>query len=163
MCHLTQLFFLTLPKVHELMLGLDGFTLAFYKVCWEVIKEDLMLVFQDLHEKCFLDKGSNASFIALILKREGADQLFDFRLISLVKNTYKIISKCLANRLKEVIPGIVSREQGAFLQGRSMFDGVLCANEYIDARIWEGKSGVVPKLDLEKAYNHVNWDFLMYV
>lgn len=88
----------------------DGFTLAFYKVCWEVSKEDLMLVFQNFHEKCFLDKGSNALFIALIPKREGADQLFEFRPISLVGSTYKIISKCLENLLKEVIPEIVSRE-----------------------------------------------------
>lgn len=39
----------------------DGFTIAFYKACWEVIKEDLMLVFHDFHKKCFLDKGSNVT------------------------------------------------------------------------------------------------------
>lgn len=55
------------------VLGLDGFMLAFYKTCWEMIKADLMLVFKDFYERCFLDKGSNASFIALIPKREGAD------------------------------------------------------------------------------------------
>lgn len=44
-----------------------------------------------------------------------------------------------------------------------MSDGVLCANECIDARIRERKPGVLCKLDLEKAYDHVNWDFLMYV
>lgn len=87
--------------------GLDGFTLAFYKLCWEVIKEDLMLMLKDFYEKCFLDKGSNATYIALIPKREGVDQLSDFRPVSLVDNTYKIISKCLALRLKEVLPGII--------------------------------------------------------
>lgn len=46
--------------------GPDRFTIAFYEACWEVIKEDLMLVFHDFHEKCFLDKGSNATYIALI-------------------------------------------------------------------------------------------------
>lgn len=88
----------------------DGFTIAFYKACWNVIKEDLMLVFHDFHEKCFLDKGGNATYIALIPKREGADQLSEFRPISLVRSTYKIISKCLAIRLKEVMLEIVSRE-----------------------------------------------------
>lgn len=44
-----------------------------------------------------------------------------------------------------------------------MTDGVLCANECIDARNREGRSGVLCKLDLEKAYDHVNWDFLLYV
>lgn len=42
------------------MSGPDGFTIAFYKSCWEVIKKDLILVFEELHEKCFLDMGSNA-------------------------------------------------------------------------------------------------------
>lgn len=123
-------------------LGPDGFTITFYKACWEVIKEDLMLVFHDFHEKCFLDKGSNATYIALIPNREGVDQLSDFRPISLVGSTYKIISKCLTILLKEVLSGIVLREQGAFLQGRIMTDGVLCAKECIDARIQDGRPGV---------------------
>lgn len=66
-------------------------------------------------------------------------------------------------RLKEVLPKIVSKEQGAFLQGRTMVDGFLYANECIDDRIRQGRPGVMCKLDLEKAYNHVNWEFLMYV
>lgn len=115
-----------------------------------------MLVVNDFFERGFLDMGSDASYIALIPKKEGAVCLSDFRPVSLVGSTYKIISKCLALRLKEVLPGIVPREQGAFLQGRTMMDGVLCANECINARIREGKPGVLCKLDLEKAYDHVN-------
>lgn len=91
--------------------GLDGFTLAFYKTCWEMIKGDSILVFKDFHENCFLDKGSNATHIALIPKREGAIQLSDFRPVNLVGSTYKIIAKCLALRLREVLPRIVLKEQ----------------------------------------------------
>lgn len=90
--------------------GPDGFTIVFYKTCWEVIKEDLMQVFKDFYEKSFLDKGSNATYISLMPKREGTDQLSDFRPVSLVGSTYKILSKCLALRLKAVLPGIVSKE-----------------------------------------------------
>lgn len=96
------------------------------------------------------------TYIALIPKREGADQLSDFRPVSLVGSIYKIISKCLAQRLKEVLLVLISREQGAFLQGKTMADGVLCANELIDGVIRDEKPGVLCKLDLEKAYDHVN-------
>lgn len=110
-----------------------------------------------------MDRGSNATYISLIPKKEDAQRISNFRPISLVGSTYKIISKYLAIRLLQVLPGIVPKEQGAFLRGRNMVDGVLCANECIDARIREGRPRVVIKLDLEKAYDHVNWDFLLYI
>lgn len=107
--------------------GLIGFSLAFYKTCWEVIQRDLMSVLNDIFERCLLDRVSDISYIALIPK-EGVECISDFRPVSLVGSTYKIISKCLALRFKEVLPGVVLREQGAFLQGRTMVDGVLCTN-----------------------------------
>lgn len=122
-----------------------------------------MLMVNDFFQRSFLDKGSDTSYIALIPKKKGVVCLSDFRPISLVGSTYKIISKSLALRIKEVLPRIMSREQGAFFQGRTMMDEVLYANECVDARIREGKPGVLCKLDLEKAYDHVNWDFFMYV
>lgn len=74
-----------------------------------------MLVVKDLFDRAFLDKGSNATYIALIPKKEGAYRISNFGPVSLVGSTYKIISKCLAMRLKQVLPSIVSKEQGAFL------------------------------------------------
>lgn len=76
---------------------------------------------------------------------------------------YKIISKCLALRLKKVLLDIISKEQGAFLEGRSILDGFLCASECIDDQIRRGRVGVICKLDMEKVYDHVNWDFLYYI
>lgn len=136
------------------VLGPDGFMLAYYKKCWEVSKRDLLLVFKNFYEKCFLYKESNATYIALIPKREGADQLSDYKLVSLVGNTYKIIAKCLV--LRRGVSEDCLKEQGAFLQGRSMAYRVLCANGCIDAWICEGIPGVMYKLDLEKTYDHVN-------
>lgn len=66
----------------------NGFTLAFYKTCWEVIQMDLMLVIKDFAKKSFLDKGSNATYISLIPKKEGAGALVKFHPISLLGSTY---------------------------------------------------------------------------
>lgn len=67
----------------------------------------------------------------------------------------------MASRLKVVITSVVSQAQRAFLQGRSIIDGSLCANECIDSRICNGILGVLSKTDMEKAYYHVSWGFLL--
>lgn len=51
---------------------------------------------------------------------------------------------------------LISLEHGAFLKGRSILDGFLGASEYIDDQVRSGKPGVISKLDMHKAYDHVN-------
>ena len=77
--------------------------------------------------------------------------------------TYKIISKVLADRLKRVISGIISETQNAFVPDRQILDSVLIANECLDSRLKAGVLGVLCKLDVEKAFDHVSWDFLVYM
>jgi hypothetical protein len=59
--------------------GLDGFSLAFIKACWVVLKEDIMVVFKEFHSTRSFDKSLNATFISLIPKKVGAVDLKDFR------------------------------------------------------------------------------------
>ena len=58
---------------------------------------------------------------------------------------------------------VVSSSQNAFVEGRQILDAALIANEAIDLLLKGDEASVLCKLDLEKAYDHINWDFLMSV
>uniref|UniRef100_A0A2N9EUU7 Reverse transcriptase domain-containing protein n=1 Tax=Fagus sylvatica TaxID=28930 RepID=A0A2N9EUU7_FAGSY len=143
--------------------GPDGFSLAFFQSCWDIIKQDVMNVFHDFHVSRNFVKSLNVTFLALIPKKPGAQECKDFRPISLVTGMYKIIAKVLANRLSGVLPKLISASQNAFVGGRQILDSVLVANESLDSRLKSGFPGVLCKLDIEKAYDHVNWNFLLYM
>jgi hypothetical protein len=143
--------------------GPDGFSMAFFQSCWDIVKSDVMAVLHEFHAHGHFEKSMNATFIALIPKKPGAMECKDFRPISLVSGIYKIIAKVLANRLRMVLEKLVSSSQNAFIGGRQILDSVLIANESLDSRLKSGIPGVVCKLDLEKAYDHVNWNFLIYM
>ncbi|RVW49108.1 Retrovirus-related Pol polyprotein from transposon TNT 1-94 [Vitis vinifera] len=76
---------------------------------------------------------------------------------------YKMLAKVLANRLKKVIDKVVSYDQNAFVKGRQILDASLIANEVIDNWKKKGDKGVIWKLDIEKAYDSINWQFLLKV
>ena len=81
----------------------DGFTMAFYHHCWRVVEKDVLVVFEEFFQHCKFEKPLNATFIALIPKKNDASNIRDFRPISLVGSMYKILSKVLANRMRVVL------------------------------------------------------------
>lgn len=87
----------------------------------------------------------------------------DFRPINLCNVMYKIISKVLANRLKQVFPHIISSTQSAFIPGYLIPKNVSVAYETLHTMHSKkkGKKGSIAlKLDISKAYDRVEWSFL---
>ena len=127
------------------------------------LKQEIIELFGNFHSQAIFEKSLNATFLAFIPKKVDAVNVRDFRPISLVGSIYNILSKVLANRLKRVTSGIITETQNAFGLDRQILDSVLIANECLDSRLKARVPGVLCRLDVEKAFDHVSWDFLMYM
>lgn len=115
---------------------------------------------EEFFQNGIINAVTNETYICLIPKTSDSTKVGDFRPISLVSSLYKIVSKVLAFRLREVLEGTISSAQGAFMKGRQILDAVLIANEVVEDVRKKKDEGLVFKIDFEKAYDHVEWAFL---
>ncbi|GJY03288.1 RNA-directed DNA polymerase, eukaryota, reverse transcriptase zinc-binding domain protein [Tanacetum coccineum] len=140
--------------------GPDGFTFSFFTTFWDTIEEDVVSFVQEFSTFHEIPKGCNPSFIALIRKVSNAKFVSDFQPISLIGCQYKIIGKLLANRLSNVIRDCISPVQSAFIKVRYILDGPLILNEVLVEYRKHHKELLVFKVDFEKAFDSLRWDFL---
>lgn len=95
--------------------GPDGYSASFFQQNWGTIQREVCnAIFHFFHLE-ELDDHINATNIALVPKKTFATHVTDFRPISLCNVVYKLISKILANRLKVILPDIISPSQSAFI------------------------------------------------
>jgi hypothetical protein len=143
--------------------GPDGFPARFFQRNWGLMKSDIIIAVQKFFETGILPEGINDTSIVLIPKIQFPESLKDFRPISLCNVIYKVVSKCLVNRLRPLLEDVISPNQSAFIPGRMITDNVLIAFECIHAiNSSTGDRGnyCAYKLDLSKAYGRVDWEFL---
>lgn len=141
--------------------GPAGFPAIFYTTCWEVIKEDLLEAIEDFFLGAALPVGISSTSITLIPKVENPLAWSDFRPISLCNCSHKILSMLLNDRLATVLPGLISENQSGFLQGRLISDNLLLTQELIHSLDVKTRgSNIALKIDMQKAYDRLNWKFL---
>ena len=107
-------------------------------------------------------KAFNCTALTLIPKSSSSSKLTDYRPISCCNIVYKIISGVLAQRLKGLLPDLISPEQTAFVPERRIADNILLAQEMLQNY---HKPSTTPrstiKVDIQKSFDTVNWKFLL--
>ena len=141
----------------------DGFTAEFYQQHWDIVGLEVCEAALYFFKNACMDGSANSTNIALIPKKKNPVSVTEFWPISLCNVLYKIISKVLTNRLKEILPSIISPYQSAFLSSRLITDNILAAYETMHSmhtKMWSKVGFVGIKLDMSEAYDRVEWAFL---
>ena len=143
--------------------GPDGFHALFFQKFWDIASGDVIgLVKNWWRGNVGLD-DINKNCITLIPKCRDRKCMTEFRLINCCNVIYKIISKVLANKLKPFLGDVIFLNQSAFIPKRLITDNSLIAFEIFHSMKHNSSSknnSFARKLDMSKAYDRVEWDFL---
>jgi len=142
--------------------GPDGFHAYFFMRYWHIVEEDVCNVVLHVLRGQSMLRGLNDTFITLIPKVPNPERVTQFRPIGLCNVTYKLVTKCIVNRLHQVLPQLISPTQLSFVPIRQITDNVIIMQEILHSmRRKSGKTGwMAIKLDLEKAYDRLRWSFI---
>ena len=109
--------------------GPDGFPAHFYQRNWDILKEDVVGAVKKFFADGIVPEGINDTTIVLIPKGSNPESFKDFRPISLCNVIYKVVAKCLVNRLRPFLDEIIFETQSAFVPGRLLTDNAYIAFE----------------------------------
>ncbi|KAK9995768.1 hypothetical protein SO802_020454 [Lithocarpus litseifolius] len=141
----------------------DGMPPLFFQHFWSLAGSTVTKTVLDFLNFGISPPKFNETHIVLIPKTKNPVRVTEFRPISLCNVIYKLASKTLANRLKKILPAIISDSQSAFVNGRLITDNVLIVFEtmhHINQRKGGSKGEMALKLDMSKAYDRLEWTCL---
>nr|GEU36022.1 hypothetical protein [Tanacetum cinerariifolium] len=145
-------------------LGPDGYTACFFKECRDIVASDVVCAVQEFFTNRNLLKELNHTIIALIPKVNSPSRINDYWPISCCNVLFKCITKIISNRIKESLKGLISPNQSAFVSGRRISDNILLTQELMhNYHLDCGPSRCAFKIDIQKAYDTVDWGFLKEV
>ncbi|CAL1369949.1 unnamed protein product [Linum trigynum] len=144
----------------------DGFTGKFFKAFWGIGGDSVIEAVRSFFATSRMLRSFNHTWLTLIPKVDQVESMRQLRPISLCQFVYKVITKIMVERLAGVLPIIVSEGQNAFIRDRQIVENTLLAHElmhYLKIKTRGKKGYMALKVDMEKAYDRVEWSFLLAV
>lgn len=111
---------------------------------------------EESHTLHLLLPSPNATFIVLVPKEENPVTPDKFLPIALCNVIYKVISKVITNRLKPLLPMLISPKQLGYVEGRQILDGIILTHEIIHSLKNSKQVGMILRLDLSKAFDKLS-------
>lgn len=142
--------------------GPDGLNGLFFKHHWDVVKEDIINTVKEFFRSGQFSSSLNETVITLVPKVNTSEEVSQFRPISCCNFIYKILSKILADRMKNLMNDLISDNQSGFVKGRLIQDNIFIAHEIfhsLNSRGGKRNEILVAKLDMSKAYDRLEWVF----
>ena len=143
--------------------GLDGITLEFYKTFWQKLGPILVKVLNKGHEEKLLSYSQRTSVLSLLFKKNDPTSLDNYRPISLLNVDLKILSYVLAQRLKPLLPKLISEDQTGYIKNRFIGFNLRQIQDIIDYTELHGLEGAIIFVDFTKAFDSLEWDFMFNV
>ena len=141
--------------------GNDGLTVEFYRQFWQTIKHSLLNSFQYSQNHGLLSTSQRQAVLSLLEKKGKSRFLIrNWRPISLLNVDYKILTKCLAERMKTVMPDIIHHNQTGFIKGRNISEGIRAILDILTDTSSRNIGGLIMTIDFEKAFDSVDFQFL---
>ena len=137
--------------------GNDGIPAEFYKHFWSFLKSSMVQSFNYSYDNNLLSTSQRQAVVTL-LERKNSDRtdLKNWRPISLLNVDYKIMSKVIA-----FLPSIISPCQTGYVQDRYIGEAVRLIEDVMNSADEEQIPGLILFLDFEKAFDSIDWDFLL--
>ncbi len=141
--------------------GNDGLTKEFYVAFWKAIYKPLLECYAYSEEQGMLSNSQRQALIVL-LEKQGKDRchLNNWRPISLLNVDYKLLTKVLAHRIKNVLPSIISQSQTGYVMNSSINDSVRLVQDIIHYTDLTQSPGVLLTVDFKKAFDSIEWAFV---
>ncbi|CAM2103349.1 unnamed protein product [Caretta caretta] len=136
--------------------GMDGLTVEFYRVFWDVLGPDLVTVWTETLQSGVLPLLCRRAVLALLPKKGDLRNLRNWHPVLLLSTDYKIVVKAISLRLGSVLADVIHPDQTYTVPDRSIFDNLFLVRDLLELGRRDGLSFALLSLDQEKAFNRVD-------
>ncbi|CAM2100098.1 unnamed protein product [Caretta caretta] len=136
--------------------GMDGLTMEFYRMFWDVLGPDLVIVWAKSLQREILPLSCRQAVLALLPKKGDLCDLWNWRPISLLSMDYKVVAKAISLQLGSVLADVVHPDQTYTIPGWTIFDNLYLVRDLLELGRRDGLSFAFLSLDQEKAFDRVD-------